>query len=252
MDSARQKLHYEQIHEEYEAHYYDPQSLLYRERFILAPLLNGIDLNDCEVLDVASGSGHNTLLLQRRFPRMRATGVDISESACRAYERTTGWPAIQGDFTRPVSMDRQFDAVVAIGGFHHLVADLPQAITNLTALVRSGGVVLMMEPSADGVLEGLRRYWYQRDGYFDAPTEHSLSHDALLALAGGGFSSDVVRYIGGPAYFAVLNSLVLRVPLSVKPWLTLVTFPLEAAVNTLNLRTLAPAFIARWRRLPLP
>jgi SAM-dependent methyltransferase len=250
MDSARQKQHYEQIHDAYEAHYYDRESLRYRDRFIFAPLLDGIDLNDREVLDVASGSGHNTLLLQRRFPRMRAMGLDISQSACRAYEQTTGWPAAQGDFTRPVSLGRKFDAAVAIGGLHHLVADLPQAIANLTSVVRDGGVVFMMEPSADGILEGLRRYWYQRDGYFDAPTERSLSHDEILDLADNRFRAEVVRYIGGPAYFAILNSLVLRVPLSVKPWLTTVTFPIETAVNALNLRTLAPAFIARWRMLP--
>src|SRR5262244_1332096 len=165
-DSVRQKRHYEHIHEEYEAHYYDQQSLLYRERFILVPLLNGIDLNDRDVLDLAAGSGHNTVLLRRRFPRLRAVGLDISEPACRAYERTTGFPAIQGDFTRPVRLDRQFDAVVVIGGLHHLVANLPQAIANVASAVRSGGVVLMMEPSADSVLEGLRRYWYARDAYF--------------------------------------------------------------------------------------
>ena len=192
-DSARQKQHYEHIHDEYEAHYYDRSSLRYRDHFIFRPLLEDLDLNDREVLDLASGSGHNTRLLQRRFPRMRARGVDISEAACRAYERTTGWPAMQADFTRHVTFDRQFDAAVVIGGLHHLVVNLPQAIANLASAVRSGGVVLMMEPSADSVLEGLRRYWYQRDGYFDAPTEHALSHDALLALTGGRFAPEVVQ-----------------------------------------------------------
>jgi SAM-dependent methyltransferase len=251
MESSRQKQHYEQIHDAYEAHYYDRESLLYRDRFIFAPLLDGIDLTDRDVLDVASGSGHNTVLLQRRFPRMRATGLDISESACRAYERTTGCRAMQRDFTRPLSLGRQFDAAVVIGGLHHLVTNLPQALENLASVLRSGGLVFMMEPSADGMLEGLRRLWYQRDGYFDAPTEHALSHDALLTLTGGRFGVDVVRYIGGPAYFAILNSLVLRVPLRAKPWLSAVTFPMERAVNALNLRAWAPAFVARWRRLPL-
>jgi SAM-dependent methyltransferase len=252
VDSARQQRHYEEIHDAYEAHYYDPPSLRYRERFILGPLLDGVDLNDRDVLDLASGSGHNTLLLRRMFPRMRAVGIDISDSACRAYEETTGFPAVQGDFTQPVSFGRQFDAVVVIGGLHHLVIDLPQAIANLASAVRDDGVVLMMEPSADSLLEGLRRMWYRRDAYFDAPTERALSHDAIVTLAGGAFTPDVVRYIGGPAYFAVFNSLVLRVPLRAKPILALATFPVEAAVNSLNLRSVAPVFIARWRRRPRP
>ncbi len=252
MDSSRQRTHYEQIHDKYEAHYYDKHSLRYRERFLLAPLLNKIDLNDCDVLDLASGSGHNTMLLQRRFPRMRALGVDISESACLAFEQKTGWPAIQADFTRPISIDRQFDASVVIGGLHHMVANLPQALANLASVVRPGGIVMMMEPSSDSILDDLRRYWYQRDGFFDAPTEHALSHDALLALGRGAFTSEIVRYIGGPAYFAVFNSLVLRVPLTAKASLALVTTPIEAVVNMLNLRAVAPVFVARWRRLASP
>src|SRR5215813_356269 len=175
--SVRQKLHYEHIHDDYEAHYYDKPSLRYRQRFIFDPLLRDVDLNDRDVLDLAAGSGHNTLLLHRRFPRLRATGTDIAEAACAAYVRTTGFPAIHGDFTRPLSIDRQFDAVVVIGGLHHLVTNLPQALANLAAVVRTGGIVLMMEPSADSMLEGARRFWYERDAYFDAPTEAALSHD---------------------------------------------------------------------------
>src|SRR5689334_6071602 len=100
-DSLRQKAHYEHIHDEYGAHYYDAYSLRYREQFILAPLLSGIDLNDRVVIDVASGSGYNTLLARRRFPWLRPVGLDISDSACAAYRRVTGSEAIQGDLTRP-------------------------------------------------------------------------------------------------------------------------------------------------------
>ena len=57
MDSDRQRVHYEEIHDEYEAHYYDRHSLRYRERFIFAPILNQIDLNDCDMLDLASQLG---------------------------------------------------------------------------------------------------------------------------------------------------------------------------------------------------
>lgn len=247
-DSLRQKVHYERIHDEYEAHYYDRYSLSYREQFILDPLLADVNLNDRDVLDVASGSGHNTLLLRRHFPRMRAVGLDISDSACEAYRRTTGGDAVQGDLTRPLSLSRQFDSAIVIGGLHHCVTNLPQVFDNMAALLKPNGVLLMMEPSADSILEGLRQRWYQRDHFFDAPTEHALSHDELLKLAGDRFRAEVVRYIGGPAYFLVLNSLVLRVPLGAKKWVAPVTFPLERAFNSLNSRGLAAVFIARWRR----
>jgi SAM-dependent methyltransferase len=249
VDSLRQKAHYEQIHDEYEAHYYDKHSLRYREDFIFRPLLAGIDLNDLDVLDAASGTGHNTLLLRRRFQRMRAVGLDISDAACAGYRDVTGGEALQGDMTQPLAFGRQFDAAVVIGGLHHCVVDLPQAIDNLARLVRPNGVVLMMEPSADGILESLRNRWYRGDHYFDAGTEHALSHDKLLQLADKRFRAEIVKYIGGPAYFLVLNSLVLRVPLSAKRWVAAAAWPFERAFNHLNTRRAAAAFIARWRRI---
>ncbi|HET9387419.1 MAG TPA: class I SAM-dependent methyltransferase [Gemmatimonadales bacterium] len=246
--SLRQKAHYERIHEEYEAHYYDEHSLRYRERFFLDPLFAGLDFNDRDVLDVASGSGHNTVLLRRRFPRLRAAGVDISEAACSGYRRTTGFDAVQGDLTRPLSLSRQFDAAMVIGGLHHMVVNLPQAVDNLAAFVKPGGWLLMMEPSADSILEGARALWYRQDRFFDAPTERGLSHGELLALAGERFRAERVRYIGGPAYFVIYNSLVLRVPLRAKGWIAPFVFPLERAFNAFNSRLTAPVFIARWRR----
>jgi SAM-dependent methyltransferase len=247
---VRQQAHYEAIHDEYEAHYYDASSLAYRNRFILDPLLRGVDLNGKRVLDVASGSGFNTLLLQRRYPSLHATGVDISPSACAAYSRVTGFPALHVDLTKPCTWGEPFDAAMVIGGLHHCVSDLPQTLRNLANAVRPGGILLMMEPNADCWLEGARQLWYSKDRYFDAPTEHALSHERLVETAAGLFEPETLHHIGGPAYFLILNSLVLRVPLSAKPWLSKLTFPLESTFNGLNSRTAAPVFLARWRRLP--
>jgi SAM-dependent methyltransferase len=246
--SLRQKLHYERIHDAYEAHYYDATSLRYREEFILDPLLAGVDLNDRDVLDVASGSGHNTRLLQKRFPRMRSVGLDISESACAAFEHETSGRAIRADLTQPLTLPSLVDAAVVIGGLHHCVVNLQQTIDNLASAIRPGGVLLMMEPSADSFMESARKHWYRRDHFFDAPTERALSHDELMSLAGDRFAPEVVRYVGGPAYFLILNSLVLRVPLRAKPWLAPMVFPLERAFNALNSGAASPVFLARWRR----
>jgi len=244
----RQQAHYENIHDEYEAHYYDEWSLAYRDRFILDPLLEGVDLNGQRVLDVASGSGFNTRLLQRRYPTIRATGVDISPSACAAYSQITGFPSMQVDLTKPTIWSQRFDAAIVIGGLHHCVSDLAQTLDNLAAAIRPGGLLFMMEPNADCWLEGLRQRWYRQDRFFDAPTEHALSHPKLLEAAGGRFDSMAVHHVGGPAYFLVLNSLVLRVPLGAKRWVSRVTFPLEHAFNRLDSRAAAPVFLARWRR----
>jgi hypothetical protein len=57
-----------------------------------------------------------------------------------------------------------------------------------------------------------------------------------------------VRYLGGPGYFLVLNSLVFRLPRGVKRRLTPSLLAAEAAYNRLPGSRLFPYFLARWRR----
>lgn len=251
-DGIRQKAHNERIHDEYEAHYYDASSMRYRRRFIMTPLLEGIDFDGKRVADLACGSGFNSLLLRERFPHVRTVGFDISETACDAYTRYTGSPAHAIDLTKPVHREEVFDGAIVIGGLHHCVSDLPQAIRNIAQMVRPGSLVLMMEPNADYVLEYARTTWYERDQYFDAKTEAALSHAALAATAAPWFETESLRYMGGPAYFAILNSLVLRVPLRIKPFLEPLLYPMEAATNLVGIRMLSPVFLARWRRTQSP
>src|SRR6476619_3977310 len=93
--SENQKLHFERMHDQYSAHYYDASALAYRREFILGPLIDdlGLDLNGCRVAELACGSGYNTLLLQERFPDMHCSGFDISSAACADYRRLTNCEA---------------------------------------------------------------------------------------------------------------------------------------------------------------
>jgi SAM-dependent methyltransferase len=247
-DSQRQKQHYEAIHAEYEDHYYDPQSMLYRERFFFAPLFDGLDLNGKHVLDLASGSGHNSLALLRRFPTATVTGFDISASACQDYRRNVGRPCIEGDLTASLSASETFDAAMILGGLHHCVMDLNQALENVGRLVRPGGVFLMLEPNREFMLEGARRLWYRMDRYFDAPTEAALAHDEVLKRASPLFSLRGVRYMGGPGYFLISQSLLFRVPKSVKRALTPPLMCADGIYNRLKGRWLYPYFVAQWYR----
>lgn len=249
--SDRQRAHYERIHDAYEAHYYDAESLAYRERFILDPLLGGVDLSGRRLADLASGSGHNTTLLRRRYPDLDAVGFDISDDACRGYEANTGSPAHRLDLTRPNATEAfagQFDAAIIVGGLHHCVSNLPATLDNIHALLRPGGQLLLFEPNAGYRLETLRTLWYERDTYFDSETERALTHDELVALAGDRFDVELVLHLGGPAYFLILNSLVMRVPHWLKRQIAAPSMAVEEVFN----RHMGPRscayFVARWRR----
>lgn len=247
-DSARQKALYEQIHDDYEAHYYDTPSRAFRERFMWGPAFDDVDLNGKVVADLACGSGVNTLALVERFPEVRAVGFDISSKACEAYTKNTGFPSHELDLTKGADPGIRVDAAMVWGGLHHCVADLTGTFRTLAALVEPGGTLLLSEPNRRYALEAARTLWYRLDPYFDASTEAALDHDAIADLAAEWFEPQRVVFLGGPAYFLIYNSLILRVPRSVKGALSPPLFAAESAYNRLPGRLWYPYFIARWRR----
>src|SRR4029453_14736915 len=210
-----QKGHSEALHDAYQP-YYDAESMVYRERFLYGPLLDGLDLNDKDVAGLACGSGATSRSILSRFPRARTVGIDISARACADYKASVARPSIEADLTRPLDIGQTFDFAVMIGGLHHCVADLAGTLETIHSLLAPGGWLLMMEPSDDFFLAGMRRLWYRWDRYFDAETEHALSHRKILAMASPGFSLVDVKYLGGPGYFLILNSMVFRLPRPLK------------------------------------
>ena len=245
-----QQQHYERIHDAYAAHYYDATSLEYRRRFILDVLFEGADLSGQHVVDLASGSGFNSLLVRDRWPTVRLEGLDISNSACADYVRYTGNPAHRIDLTAEcIGLDTRFDAACMIGGLHHCTNDLSAALRNVARLVRPGGEFFFYEPNAAYFLQRVRDIWYKRDDLFDETSERALDHDELVSQAAGLFAPMRLKYLGGPAYFVILNSLVLRVPLSTKRWLAKPLFGCEWIWNAANLpAALCPMMAAVWKR----
>lgn len=245
--------HYDVILDEYERHYYDESSLAYRERYIYPTLFAGIDLSNRRVIELACGSGFNTQALLRRFPAAEPLGLDISPRSCEAYRRNTGRPAQVFDLTdpSPVDLPEPADCSFVVGGLHHCVRDLPSTFANLRRLIRLGGHLLLVEPNADFVLNALRMAWYRRDRWFQAQDEAPLDHDLLLSEASG-FEAEFVSFLGGPAYFLIANSLVMRMPLAFKRPLAPALFAVDDLYNRLPGRRPYPMFIARWRRVTSP
>ena len=79
-----------------------------------------------------------------------------------------------------------------------------------------------------------------------------MNHDAIFKYVESYFHCRDLDYFGGPAYFGVLNSMILRIPLWLKP---LVSPPLMAAErlwNRLPGRSAHNVFLGRWVRNDTP
>lgn len=248
--SQRQAAHYDRILNAYDEHYYDSNSLKYREEFILLPMLKGLDLAGKRVADLACGSGQTSLYLMQKFPGIQLEGFDISPEVCERYRRSVHRPCSITDLTKPVTVGERFDAAIIMGGLHHCISDLPQSLENISNLLKPGGLLLMFEPSKNFGLESLRKLWYKLDTYFDAETEAALSHDELYRSAPKDtFKVRSVRYFGGPAFFIVYNSLVFRIPLGVKRVIAPPILALEKAYGKLPGKFWYSSFIAQWEKI---
>jgi SAM-dependent methyltransferase len=240
--------HYDTILDDYDRHYYDPYSLQYREQFILAPLLEGVDLRGKRVADLASGSGETTMSLIRRFAGVQCTGFDISPEACRRYREKTHRPAFEFDLTRGTYEGEPFDAAIIMGGLHHCTADLARALRNVAAMLRPGGVFLFFEPNSEYVLESARKLWYRFDRYFDESSERALSHRELMTAGGTAFEPQRLRYFGGPAFFLVYNSLVFRLSHRTKAATAPALLRVEQAYGRIPSKWMFASFLAQWVR----
>ncbi len=245
-----QAQHYDAIVDDYESHYYDRTSLAYRQRYIYTQLFNGLDLNGKRVIELACGSGHNTLELLRRFPGADALGVDISPRSCAAFKRNTSRECYEIDLTdRSAQLPPPADVAFVIGGLHHCHKGMTAALDNVSCLIKSGGLLLMVEPNARFFLNAARRKWYTNDKWFRDEEEDAVDYSDLLKMAGAKFDELSVRYLGGPAYFLIFNSLVTRVPLRLKPMIAPALFACDDVYHALPGSAPFPMFIARWVRL---
>ena len=247
--SERQKAHYESIHDDYDRHYFDDASMQFREQFIYDVLLKGVDLKNKRMADLCSSSGNNSKAVKAREPSLDITGFDISAKAVEAYRELNDADAYELDLTKGEIPDVEpFDIAMVIGGLHHCVVDLEGTFKTLAKIVKPGGTLLMYEPNAKYVLEGARAFWYKFDRYFDAETEAALDHDRIAKMAQDDFVPQSVKYMGGPAYFLIYNSLITRMPQQTKDVLKAPIFGAERAYNKLPGKRAYPYFIANWKR----
>jgi SAM-dependent methyltransferase len=243
---ATQQAHYNEIGAEYEAHYDDPSAREYRARFIDQPLLDGIDLAGRDVLEAMCVTGMTTRGLLARGANV--TGLDISDACITSFRQR--WPqcrAVQASITDTKLAAESFDAVVIVGGLHHLHPDVEPGIDEIHRILRPGGWFCFLEPHTGSLPDVFRRQWYKRDRRF-APNEGAVDVDALTARYGDRFEFVKQYYCGNLGFLLVYNSMIFHMPLRLKRLYTPAVLRLEAIINHLQGKRLACIVICQWRK----
>jgi ubiquinone/menaquinone biosynthesis C-methylase UbiE len=241
-----QSAHYDRIIVEYDAHYGDPCSQAYRDRFINRPMFEGLDLEGREVLEAMCGSGMTTRALLSRGASV--TGLDISELAIGSFQRR--WPecnVAQTSLIRSNLPSESFDAVVVVGGLHHLQPHVSEAVEEIHRVLRPGGSFCFFEPHTGSLPDLFRRLWYKLDSRF-APNEAAIDVGALKREFGDRFEFVSETYGGNVAFLFVANSLVLRIPLSWKRFYTPALLRLETLIEGLQGKRLGCFVVGRWKK----
>jgi SAM-dependent methyltransferase len=242
-----QREHYNRIGAEYEAQYGDPDGLVYRDRFLYQPLLDGLDLEGREVLEALSGSGHATeYLLSQKHALV--TGLDISDEAIASFkEHWPGSEAICASITESGLPAESFDCIVVIMGLHHLHPHLPEALREIHRLLRKGGTFCFTEPHQGSAFDRLRQLWYRHDSLF-AENEESLDTDALKREFADLFEFKTEKHVGSVGYLLVLNSMIFRVPLWLKRLYSPAVMWLEKLLAPLHSKFFSLAVICQWEK----
>jgi SAM-dependent methyltransferase len=245
-----QAAHFARLHQQYMDAYYDDVSMAYRRSFINPLLFQDLDLNGKRVADIGCGGGANTKELLQLFPRANLVGFDIASEFVELYCRETGREAHCVDFTRPIGPEheRAFDCVLVIGGLHHMVRGLDVAMENAFRMLKPGGILIALEPSSRFLLEPVRKLWYRADPMFEADTEAAIDARSLVQNYASKFPQAKVVYMGGPAFFMLLQSMILRIPYGVKKAIARPCFAIERMWTHLPFPQLKNCFIIHMRR----
>jgi SAM-dependent methyltransferase len=241
-----QQAHYDEIGADYEAHYSDPCSVEYRRKFIYGPMFEGISLPGMNVLDAMCGCGQTTEFLLAN--QADVVGLDISNEVIQSFRaRWTNCKAVRRSLLDSGLPSQSFDCVVVVGGLHHIQPHVAEAITEIHRVLKPEGYFCFMEPHSASLANIVRRFWYKHDELF-SDNESAIDLQSLEEQFRPHFRFNRVRYLGNVAFLFVLNSLVFRIPLKLKPLYAPFLMRLEPLINKLQGRLTSCFVVVQWQK----
>jgi SAM-dependent methyltransferase len=144
--------------------------------------------------------------------------------------------------------DNYFDCVAVIGGLHHLHPDLNEAVHEIHRTLKPGGYLCFAEPHSQALPDIVRAHWYKHDSLF-AKNEASIDVQQLKDDFSKHFSFKTESYHGNVAYLLVLNSMVFRMPLSLKRIYSPALLAVESVIERMQGRLMSCFVVSQWQKL---
>ncbi|NNF00815.1 MAG: class I SAM-dependent methyltransferase [Pyrinomonadaceae bacterium] len=249
IDNAEQlqREHYDDIADDYAAHYGDDWSQKYRYKFINEPMFGELDLSGAEVVDALCGSGETTGYLLEKGAKV--TGVDISPDEIEVFETNFPDSKVQCASILSTGLESDsYDCVGVVGGLHHLHPNLIEAVDEMHRLLKPGGYFCFMEPHSGSLPDLVRKLWYRYDKLF-ADNEAAIDLTLLKKEFSSKFEFVKEDYKGNIAFLLVLNSLVFRIPLWLKPIYSPFLIAVESIIQKIQGPKLSCFVVCRWRKI---
>ena len=155
----------------------------------LARAIRGTDQRKVQLLDVASGNGRFLSQVLAAYPRIPATGLDLSPAYCEeARKRLSAWPHVEivnGAIEQGPFEDESFDAATCVYLFHELPPRVRRdAAREIARVLRPGATLVLADSIQTGDAADLDRMLEYFPIGFHEPYFTSYLKEDFAALFG--------------------------------------------------------------------
>ncbi|MES1201994.1 MAG: methyltransferase domain-containing protein [Pseudomonadota bacterium] len=166
----------------------------------LARALKGKDQRRVRLIDLACGNGRFLSQVLEAFPRLQATGLDLSPAYCaEAKARLAPWrqaEIVTGDAEHAPFEDGAFDAATIVYLFHELPPRVRRTVAVEAArLVKPGGVLVLADSmQTDDAPDLNRMLEYFPVGFHEPYFGSYLNEDLVDLFAEAGFAHEETEH----------------------------------------------------------
>ena len=99
------------------------------------------------VVDAGCGVGKSLALLEKRYPKFRFVGFDISPEGCQLAKQRTNALLFQGDAENMPIKSESAEVVLHIATMHHFFRYPEQALRESFRVLKQNGILLITDPN---------------------------------------------------------------------------------------------------------